>query len=296
MNKAQFSAIFGGAFDRTISFNPAFARIGGSAAAGLFLSQLFYWSDRGRLADGWIHKSQTEWQAETFLTPSEQKTARAALLATGVLEESPMRKLALIYDMDPTARFSKELCYRINFEVLEKCLCSQNGPQTRVVIVTQEIADRCSENRQPVQNKPLTGAQKSADLYTESSPESSSETTTTGKSKNGGGENIDLDELMKAAAWAAEKAGTKIRSRENWEFKLRDKFSKAVKKGAIDPADLATLAAYRKSLARSVEHSQRTTAASALPKIDPAILAAAKTKGDLFLAKTKAHSKARIQP
>jgi hypothetical protein len=71
---------------RPIAFHRAFADIAGSAAGGLFLSQLFYWCDRGDDPDGWIYKSIEEWREETCLTRYEQEAARRALTACGVLE------------------------------------------------------------------------------------------------------------------------------------------------------------------------------------------------------------------
>jgi hypothetical protein len=71
---------------RPIAYHRAFARIGGGATAGLFLSQCFYWSPRGS-KDGWFYKSANEWEEETGLTVQEQRTARAKLKAIGVLEQ-----------------------------------------------------------------------------------------------------------------------------------------------------------------------------------------------------------------
>lgn len=71
---------------RPIAFHRAFADLAGSAAGGLFLSQLFYWSDKGADAEGWIYKTIAEWTDETALSRREQESARAALVALGVLE------------------------------------------------------------------------------------------------------------------------------------------------------------------------------------------------------------------
>lgn len=70
---------------RPIAFHRVFASVAGSAAGGLFLSQLFYWSDKGSDPDGWIYKTLEEWHAETALTRSEQERARRALIELGIL-------------------------------------------------------------------------------------------------------------------------------------------------------------------------------------------------------------------
>ncbi len=71
----------------TIAYHVAFAAIGGGALAGLFLSQLYYWDDRGQRADGFIYKTQDEWQRETGLTRRQQESARKQLKAHGLIEE-----------------------------------------------------------------------------------------------------------------------------------------------------------------------------------------------------------------
>lgn len=71
---------------RPIAFHRVFADLAGSAAGGLFLSQLFYWSDKGADAEGWIYKTMEEWHEETALSRREQESARGALVALGVLE------------------------------------------------------------------------------------------------------------------------------------------------------------------------------------------------------------------
>ena len=83
MNAAHLKRLL----QRPIAFHRVFAEITGSATSGLFLSQLFYWHDKGEDPDGWIYKTQLEWQAETALSRYEQERARAALRELGLLEE-----------------------------------------------------------------------------------------------------------------------------------------------------------------------------------------------------------------
>jgi hypothetical protein len=73
---------------RPIAFHRVFADLAGGATGGLFLSQLFYWSDKGADPDGWIYKTQEDWTEETALTRSEQERARKYLRSCGLLEEA----------------------------------------------------------------------------------------------------------------------------------------------------------------------------------------------------------------
>ena len=70
-----------------VAYYVAFAKAGGGVTVGVFLSQLFYWTGKGSDPDGWIYKTQEEWEAETGLTRWEQETARKRLKRAGVLEE-----------------------------------------------------------------------------------------------------------------------------------------------------------------------------------------------------------------
>lgn len=72
---------------RPVAYRRDFALIGGGALPGLFLSQLFYWHDKGHDPDGWIDKTQKEWFDELGLTRSEQETARSKLMKNGLIEE-----------------------------------------------------------------------------------------------------------------------------------------------------------------------------------------------------------------
>lgn len=74
---------------RVVSFFPAFAEVAGSAKAGLFLSQAFYWSEENHneREDGWFFKTSKEWAQETFLTRHEQDTCREILESKGLLSQ-----------------------------------------------------------------------------------------------------------------------------------------------------------------------------------------------------------------
>ncbi len=94
---------------KPIAYHPNLVRISGSAAAGLILSQLLYWSKRPHSdAAGWIYNSEAEWSSKTGLTPTEQRRARRELKARGLIEEKH-------------GRFNK-LNFRLCWERLEALL------------------------------------------------------------------------------------------------------------------------------------------------------------------------------
>lgn len=80
-----------------IAFHRVFADIAGGACNGLFLSQLWYWSQRTDDPEGWIYKTQEEWTDETSLSRREQETARKALLSQGLLKEDRRGLPARLY-------------------------------------------------------------------------------------------------------------------------------------------------------------------------------------------------------
>jgi hypothetical protein len=73
---------------RVVAYHPSFAAIAGGVTAGLFLAQLFYWHDKGSDPDGWIYKTQAEWEEETGLSRWEQETARRRLRERGLWRRS----------------------------------------------------------------------------------------------------------------------------------------------------------------------------------------------------------------
>ena len=100
--------------DKPIAYHPILARIGGSITAGIFLSQLLYWTGKGAAPDGWIWKTQEEMETETALTRYEQEGARKNLLKRGILEEQRRGIPARMY-------------YRVNLDALGELLAE---PQT----------------------------------------------------------------------------------------------------------------------------------------------------------------------
>ena len=70
---------------RPIAFNPDLARAIGSAKAGLFMSQLLYWTGKGRNPE-WIYKTSREFEEETSLTKKEQLSAQKLCVEKKLIE------------------------------------------------------------------------------------------------------------------------------------------------------------------------------------------------------------------
>lgn len=99
--------------ERPVLFNRQIGKLGGSAAAGLFLCHLLFWMDKGRSKDGWIYKTIPQFEEETCLTRSEQNNAIKRWKELGVLEV----KLRTV----PRKRF-----FLVNVDKLSKLLVSRN--------------------------------------------------------------------------------------------------------------------------------------------------------------------------
>lgn len=95
--------------DRPIAYHPDVARVCGSVKAGVFFSQLLYWSDKGKRGDGFIWKTQGDWEEETALTRYEQEGARKALKERGFIDEQ-------------LTGVPAKLHYRVNFDIFLNAL------------------------------------------------------------------------------------------------------------------------------------------------------------------------------
>lgn len=79
----------------------------GNLDGALFLSQLVYWSDKGR--DGWFYKTYAEWQEEICLSEYEIKKAVKVLVDRGCLETAVRRA-----NGNPTVH------YKLDFDVFSE--------------------------------------------------------------------------------------------------------------------------------------------------------------------------------
>ncbi|NBD34377.1 MAG: hypothetical protein GVY30_00075 [Chloroflexi bacterium] len=128
--------------DRPIAYHPELASIGGGAAAGIFLSQLLYWTPRGKLPDGWIWKSAKEWEEETGLTPTEQRRARRKLKERELINED-------------LAGVPATLHFQVDLDRLAELLTGEGFPQDNDPLPRDEHGRFISEEETP--SLPETG-------------------------------------------------------------------------------------------------------------------------------------------
>jgi len=64
----------------------AFILYTGSIEAALLLSQIIYWSDRGRRGDGWFWKSYKDWEDELCLSAKKLRKAVNVLKSMGIIK------------------------------------------------------------------------------------------------------------------------------------------------------------------------------------------------------------------
>ncbi|NIF78078.1 hypothetical protein F3J20_11830 [Paraburkholderia sp. Cy-641] len=120
---------------RPIAFGTRLARITGHPKDAMLLSQLVYWTRRGRDVGGnggWVHKTREHWFAETGLSREEQENVRRRLRERNlVIEWRGGRPACLHYRLDVVAMSA---AVRAN--------CRMVGPLPRSIeaIRTDEVA------------------------------------------------------------------------------------------------------------------------------------------------------------
>jgi hypothetical protein len=89
-----------------IAYFPSLAPHVGGTNAAILLCQLLYWTPRAKDPEGWIYKTQLELIYETGLSRHEQRAARTALKARGLLEERYDRLAHQLYVRVPVAAYN----------------------------------------------------------------------------------------------------------------------------------------------------------------------------------------------
>lgn len=118
--------------DRPIAFQRSFIRLDIGVTAALFLSQMTYWTNRSD-DDGWVYKTQEEWEEETGLSRYEQEGARKKLRSIGVLLEKRKGVPARLF-------------YKVDNDVLFQALVAANKdaekPHTGVRKTTKQVSGK----------------------------------------------------------------------------------------------------------------------------------------------------------
>lgn len=170
MDKEEFRELVTTLLERPVAFHASLARVSGSVTAGLFLSQLFYWTGRGSHKDGWIYKDWREWHKETCLTQDEQRGARKALRDKGLIDESDVRALGI-------DKFRSTLAFRINFEKLKTTLLPEDLNSADENVRGGEMPPRSDDKPSPQCGSDQAGNKKSTLQSTEISQETSSKSS-----------------------------------------------------------------------------------------------------------------------
>lgn len=158
--------------DRPIAFQRSFIRLDIGVTAALFLSQMIYWTNRSD-DDGWVYKTQEEWEEETGLSRYEQEDARKKLRSIGVLQEKKKGVPARLF-------------YKVDNDVLFQALVAANKdaekPHTGMRKTTKQVrgipanflTENTTENIDPPNPQEgegveliLSDAQKALDFYNE---------------------------------------------------------------------------------------------------------------------------------
>lgn len=109
-----------------ISFHTIFAEVGGGATEGLFLSQLYHWTNAVKEGEEWLERTYQQWHEATYLTRRELDAARKKLKTLGILEEKKVgNKQNILYKLDVTGLFKL---------VVETCNLSTNTPDQVVTV------------------------------------------------------------------------------------------------------------------------------------------------------------------
>jgi len=121
--------------DRPIAYHVVLAQAVGSVNAGVFLSQLLYWTPRAHDKDGWIYKTQDDIYQETALTRREQESSRRRLTQAKVLQEKK-------------AGVPSRLFFRVDMDKLTELLMGE----------AEDGGDTGDDSPEPTEPTPTMGA------------------------------------------------------------------------------------------------------------------------------------------
>jgi hypothetical protein len=160
---------------RPIAYHAALARSLKSATAGIFLSQLLYWTPRTHNRDGWIWKTRDDIYQETALTRYEQESARKILKRARILEER-------------LAGVPARMHFRIDLTELIKLLGSEQFREPEIQLV-ENPPTGWRETNQLGRGKPTnkTGGKQPTfhtETTTETTPENKAEISLSNREKN----------------------------------------------------------------------------------------------------------------
>ena len=144
--------------DRPIAFQRSFIRLDIGVTAALFLSQMIYWTNRSD-DDGWVYKTQEEWEEETGLSRYEQEGARKKLRSIGVLQEKKKGVPARLF-------------YKVDNDVLFQALVAANKDAEKPHTGMQETSKQeCGKPASSSAGKPRSNTEITTEITTETTTE-----------------------------------------------------------------------------------------------------------------------------
>lgn len=167
---------------RPIAFHRVFVQLSGSVTAGLMLSQAYYWVSRSTRPDHSFFKTREEWTEETGLTRYEQETARKVLAGLKTEDERFLWR-------EERRGMEPALYFILDVDVLIEMICALTAVPATQDMDNFDIKDlnlpngdkptyRTAANPpQAMQQTPLPHGSKPAVVYTETTPEITTENT-----------------------------------------------------------------------------------------------------------------------
>jgi len=139
------SKIFSELLKRPVAVHPTIIKAFGSVNLGIMWSQLYYWSDKTRNKEGWIHKTMKEMYNETGLSRREQETARRIGTKLGVIETKRMGNPCTVN-------------FRVNFdkaaEIIDKYLDQQQNETNNIKLdLGKKVSEAARKTMDNVNNK-----------------------------------------------------------------------------------------------------------------------------------------------
>ena len=116
-----------------ICYQPNYAKLSGSAAGGIILSQADYWNGKTSRPNRWFYKSKTQWAEETGLNPYQVDSAIDALTEKGVLEKKKYNELLEAGEIQPSyyGGVSNTWWYRVDHGRIDELLAESAGTREK---------------------------------------------------------------------------------------------------------------------------------------------------------------------
>lgn len=168
-----FIGVLQDALDRPIAFHRAFVKLTGSVTAALMLSQAMYWSKRTKSdGEGWFYKTGAQWEEETGLTRREQEFARKTLRSFSFWKEKLRGVPAQMYYRIDITALSNEL---LRFSEGQE----PNQKPNEITRLHESAKLVCTKAPNKNGGNVQTSKAESAQLYTKTTTEITTKTTTT---------------------------------------------------------------------------------------------------------------------